>query len=33
MLCLAPEEVMGVKNREMRDKHMDAINRFRSEEA
>jgi crotonyl-CoA reductase len=29
VLCLAPEEGLGVRNGEMRDKHIDAINRFR----
>jgi crotonyl-CoA reductase len=29
VLCLAPEEGLGVRNPEMRSKHIDAINRFR----
>jgi crotonyl-CoA reductase len=29
VLCLAPEEGLGVRNEEMRAKHIDAINRFR----
>ena len=29
VLCLAPEEGMGVRDQEMRDEHIDAINRFR----
>ncbi|MEU4656353.1 crotonyl-CoA carboxylase/reductase [Streptomyces sp. NPDC023723] len=30
VLCLAPEEGLGVRNQEMRAKHIDAINRFRT---
>jgi crotonyl-CoA reductase len=29
VLCLAPEEGLGVRDRELRAKHLDAINRFR----
>ena len=29
VLCLAPEEGLGVRNQELRDQHVDAINRFR----
>jgi crotonyl-CoA reductase len=29
VLCLAPEEGLGVRNEEMRARHLDAINRFR----
>ena len=29
VLCLAPEEGLGVRNEEKRAKHLDAINRFR----
>jgi crotonyl-CoA reductase len=29
VLCLAPEEGLGVRDREMRERHLDAINRFR----
>jgi crotonyl-CoA reductase len=29
VLCLAPEEGLGVRNQALRDKHLDAINRFR----
>ena len=29
VLCLAPEEGLGVRNQELRAKHLDAINRFR----
>ncbi|WP_248581043.1 crotonyl-CoA carboxylase/reductase [Nocardioides sp. InS609-2] len=29
VLCLAPEEGLGVRDTEMRDKHLDQINRFR----
>ena len=29
VLCLAPEEGLGVRNQEMRAEHVDAINRFR----
>ena len=29
VLCLAPEEGLGVRNEEMRSQHLDAINRFR----
>ena len=29
VLCLAPEEGLGVRDHEMRAKHVDAINRFR----
>ncbi len=29
VLCLAPEEGLGVRNQELRDKHIDEINRFR----
>ena len=29
VLCLAPEEGLGVRNQDLRDKHLDAINRFR----
>ena len=29
VLCLAPEEGLGVRDQEMRAKHLDAINRFR----
>ena len=29
VLCLAPEEGLGVRDHEMRDKHLEAINRFR----
>ena len=29
VLCLAPEEGLGVHDHELRDKHVDAINRFR----
>ena len=30
VLCLAPEEGLGVRDEEMRAKHLDAINRFRN---
>lgn len=30
VLALAPEEGMGVRDEEMRAKHLDAINRFRN---
>jgi crotonyl-CoA reductase len=30
VLCLAPEEGLGVRNPELREKHLDAINRFRN---
>jgi crotonyl-CoA reductase len=30
VLCLAPEEGLGVRNQEMRDRHLDQINRFRN---
>ena len=29
VLCLATEEGLGVRNPEMREQHLDAINRFR----
>lgn len=29
VLCLAPEEGLGVRHEEMRAQHIDAINRFR----
>ncbi|MBK3522456.1 crotonyl-CoA carboxylase/reductase, partial [Streptomyces sp. MBT70] len=29
VLCLAPEEGLGVRDPELRDQHIDAINRFR----
>jgi len=29
VLCLAPEEGLGVRNQELRDRHLDEINRFR----
>jgi crotonyl-CoA reductase len=29
VLCLAPEEGLGVRDHELRAKHLDAINRFR----
>jgi crotonyl-CoA reductase len=29
VLCLAPEEGLGVRDEEMRAKHIDEINRFR----
>ena len=29
MLCLAPEEGLGVRDEELRAEHADAINRFR----
>ena len=29
VLCLAPEEGLGVRDHEKRAKHLDAINRFR----
>ena len=29
MLCLAPEEGLGVRDPEVRAKHVDAINRFK----
>ncbi len=29
VLCLAPDEGLGVRNQELRDKHIDEINRFR----
>ncbi len=29
VLCMAPEEGLGVRDTELRDKHLDAINRFR----
>jgi crotonyl-CoA reductase len=29
VLCLAPEEGLGIRDRELRDTHLDAINRFR----
>jgi crotonyl-CoA reductase len=29
VLCLAPHEGLGVRNRELRDQHLEAINRFR----
>ncbi|MFJ1902200.1 crotonyl-CoA carboxylase/reductase, partial [Streptomyces sp. NPDC088115] len=33
VLALAPREGLGVRNGELREKHIDAINRFRQEEA
>jgi len=30
VLCLAPQEGLGVRNPELRDRHLDAINRFRN---
>jgi crotonyl-CoA reductase len=30
VLCLAPEEGLGVRNRDLRAKHLDDINRFRN---
>jgi len=30
VLCLAPEEGLGVRDEEMRARHIDAINRFRN---
>ncbi len=30
MLCMAPEEGLGVRDEEMRAQHIDAINRFRN---
>ncbi|WP_411115394.1 crotonyl-CoA carboxylase/reductase [Streptomyces sp. 029-5] len=33
VLALAPREGLGVRNEELREKHIDAINRFRQEEA
>jgi crotonyl-CoA reductase len=30
VLCLAPEEGLGVRDQEMRDRHLDKINRFRN---
>ena len=30
VLCLAPEEGLGVRDHELRAKHLDAINRFRN---
>ncbi|MEV6175018.1 crotonyl-CoA carboxylase/reductase [Streptomyces sp. NPDC051954] len=33
VLCLAPEEGLGVRNHELRAKHIDAINRFREGQA
>ncbi|RKN41177.1 crotonyl-CoA carboxylase/reductase [Streptomyces hoynatensis] len=30
VLCLAPEEGLGVRNHELRERHLDAINRFRT---
>jgi crotonyl-CoA reductase len=30
VLCLSPEEGLGVRNQEKRAKHIDAINRFRN---
>ncbi len=32
VLCLAPEEGLGVRDREKRDRHLDAINLFRDAE-
>ena len=29
VLCLAPEEGLGIRNAELRSQHEDAINRFR----
>jgi crotonyl-CoA reductase len=29
VLCLAPEEGLGVRDKEIRAQHLDAINRFR----
>ena len=29
MLCLAPEEGLGVRDPELREQHLEAINRFR----
>ena len=29
VLCLAPTEGLGVRDQELRDRHVDAINRFR----
>ena len=29
VLCLAPEEGLGVRDHELREKHLDGINRFR----
>jgi crotonyl-CoA reductase len=29
VLCLAPEEGLGVRDTELRERHLDAINRFR----
>jgi len=31
VLCLAPQEGLGVRDRELRDKHLTKINRFRGE--
>ncbi len=31
MLCLAPEEGLGVTNPELRERHLTEINRFRGE--
>jgi crotonyl-CoA reductase len=30
VLCLAPQEGLGVRNPELRERHLDAINRFRN---
>ena len=30
VLCLAPEEGLGVRNEELRAQHLDGINRFRN---
>jgi crotonyl-CoA reductase len=30
VLCLAPEEGLGVRDQAKRDQHIDAINRFRN---
>ncbi|MGW2378236.1 crotonyl-CoA carboxylase/reductase, partial [Kitasatospora sp. NPDC001683] len=30
VLCLAPEEGLGVRDHELREKHLPAINRFRN---
>jgi crotonyl-CoA reductase len=29
VLCLAPHEGLGIRNHELRERHHDAINRFR----
>jgi crotonyl-CoA reductase len=31
VLCLAPQEGLGVRDQELRDKHLTKINRFRGE--